>query len=93
MSLDLLLPFGFLFVLVIYFMYTRGKFEKEILQIYDKKFEQWKKTTDFKKNQEKPCKELVGLVYKENYTLSIELLDNKVLDALEKNRFQIKEKQ
>ena len=93
MSLDLLLPFGFLFILVIYFIYTRVKFEKEILQIYDKKFEQWKETTDYKKNQEQPCKELVGLVYKENYTLSIELLDNKVLDTLQKNRFQIKEKQ
>ncbi len=93
MSLDLLLPFSFLFILVIYFIYTRVSFEKDIIRIYDKKFEQWKETTDYNKNQEKPCKELVGLVYKENYILSIELLDNKVLSSLQKNRFNIKEKQ
>lgn len=92
MSLDLLIPFGILLVLVVYLIYTRSKFEKDIVSLYDKKFEEWKKNTDEIKVQEKECKELVGLVFKEGYTVSIELLNSDAKSQLQRGKFQIKDK-
>jgi len=87
-SLDLLIPFGILLVLVVYLIYTRSKFEKDIVQLYENKFEQWKQTSAPVK-EERVCKELVGLVYKEGYKLNIELLNENVKDKLEKGKFNI----
>lgn len=90
MSFDLLLPFGILFVLVIYLIYTRNKFEKKILNIYEEKFELWKKNNPT--IDEKKYKELVGLVYKEGYNITVELLDNSVSSSVQQGKFKIKEK-
>lgn len=88
MSLDLLIPFGILLALVIYLIYTRTIFEKDIVQLYEKKFDEWKETST--PNEEvKPSKELVGLVYKEGYKLNIELLNENVKPNLEKGKFNI----
>lgn len=45
MSLDLLIPFGILLILVIYLIYTRTKFEKNIVTLYEDKFDNWKKNS------------------------------------------------
>jgi len=42
-SYDLLIPFGILLILVIYLIYSRNNFEKNITNLYEKKFEEWKK--------------------------------------------------
>ncbi len=93
MSLDLLIPFGILIALTVFLIYSRSKFEKDIVEIYEEKFEEWKennKSTEIK--NKKVCKELVGLVYKEEYNISIELLDNSVKERLERGKFSIKDK-
>ena len=93
MGLDLFIPFAILIVLVVYFIYSRSKFEKEIVDLYESKFNEWKKNTDLTvSNEKKVCKELVGLVYKEEYNVTIELLDDKVLSALQRGKFSIKDK-
>ncbi len=89
MSLDLLIPFGILLTLVIYLIYTRSKFEKDIVQLYEKKFEEWKDTSTVNDKEEVAHKELVGLLYKTKYKLHIELLDEKVKPTLEKGKFTI----
>ncbi len=88
MSLDMIIPFLILLILVVYLIYTRNKFEKDIVSLYEKKYEQWKENTDYKK-EEKASKDLVGLVFKEGYKLKIELLDESVKDTLEKSKFSI----
>lgn len=89
MSLDMLIPFSILLILVIYLIYTRSKFEKDIVQLYEKKFEEWKRTSTFKEEKKEDLpKVLVGLVYKQGYKLKIELLDESVKDNLEKGKFQ-----
>lgn len=89
MSLDLLIPFGILLVLVIYLIYTRTKFEKEVVDLYEKKFDEWKKNSTIE--QEKTsCKILVGLVFKTDYKVDIELLDESVEATLKKGKFGIK---
>ena len=43
MSLDLLIPFGILLIMVIYLIYSRNSFEKDIGSLYEKKFDELKK--------------------------------------------------
>ncbi|WP_072679676.1 hypothetical protein [Arcobacter sp. LA11] len=93
MELDLFIPFAILIVLVVYFIYSRSKFEKEIVDLYEKKFDEWKENSDLTvSNEKKVCKELVGLVYKEEYNISIELLDDSVSSPLQRGKFSIKDK-
>ena len=93
MSLDLLIPFGILLVLVVFLIYTRSKFEKDIVNIYEEKFNQWKENADLSSEQnKKPCKELVGIIYKEEYNITVELLDESVRRNLQQGRYKIKDK-
>ena len=93
MELDLFIPFAILIVLVVYLIYSRSRFEKEIVTLYEKKFDEWKENSEVTtSNEKKVCKELVGLVYKEEYNVSIELLDNSVNSALQRGKFSIKDK-
>lgn len=93
MELDLLIPFLILIILVVYLIYTRGSHEKEIVSLYEKKFEEWKEnSTTTTQEQQAPCKELVGLVYKQEYKIEIELLDDSAKRLLENGKFKIKAK-
>ncbi len=88
MSLDLLIPFGILLALVIYLIYTRNNFEKDITTLYEKKFDEWKKHSTIE--QEKTShKELVGLVFKKDYKITIELLDENIEAQLKRGKFEV----
>ena len=91
MSLDLLIPFLILLSLVVYLIYTRSKFEKEIVEVYEEKLEEWKKHAAISKEQEVPVKKLVGLVFKTGYKVNIELIDESAISMLEKGKFEISE--
>lgn len=92
MTLDLLIPFAILLVLVVYLIYTRQSFEKNIVETYEKKFEEWKENSDEKTSEKQVCRELVALVYKEGYNIDIELLNDSVKSQLERGKFKIKDK-
>lgn len=89
MSLDMLVPFGILLALVVYLIFTRSKFEKEVVDVYEKKFEEWKEFNTTTKKEVKPTKELVGLVYKTGYKVSVELINESAKLQLEKGKFEI----
>ena len=88
MGLDLLIPFGILIAIVIYLIYTRSSFEKDITKLYDEKFDEWKKHSTIEK-EKTSHKELVGLVYKTDYKINIELLDSNVESALKRGKFEV----
>jgi len=88
----MIIPFGILLTLVIFLIYTRSKFEKDIVQLYETKFEEWKKNDTSKVKDEVVHKELVGLVFKEGYKLKIDLLNENVKNNLEKGKFEITNK-
>ncbi|MDZ7817812.1 MAG: hypothetical protein U5K55_03945 [Aliarcobacter sp.] len=88
MSLDLLIPFGILLIMVIYLIYSRNSFEKEITSLYEKKFDEWKKHSTIK-TEKTSHKELVGLVFKNDYKVTIELLDENVESALKRGKFEV----
>ena len=88
MSYDLLIPFGILLILVIYLIYTRNNFEKNIVNLYEKKFDEWKKHSTIEESKTSH-KELVGLVFKTDYKITIEFLDEKVESQLSRGKFEI----
>lgn len=90
MPLDLLIPFAILFILVVYLIYTRQKFEKNVVDIYEKKFEEWKDNSDTSNKQSLETKELIGLVYKKGYKVHIEFLDEQYYDKINKEKIEIK---
>ena len=88
MSLDLLIPFGILLIMVIYLIYSRNSFEKDITSLYEKKFDEWKKHSTIDK-EKTSSKELVGLVFKTDYKLTVELLDETVESQLKRGKFDV----
>ena len=88
MELDLLIPFGILLILVVYLIFTRNNFEKDITKLYEEKFEEWKKHSTIEE-EKTSHKELVGLVYKTDYKINIELLDSNVESALRRGKFEV----
>lgn len=89
MSYDLIIPFLILILIVIYLIYTRTKFENQMISLYESKFEEWKKHTQTT-NEKKICKELVGLIYKEEHKLSCEIFNKDIEDRLNRAKFDIK---
>jgi hypothetical protein len=87
-GLDLLIPFGILLIMVIYLIYSRNNFEKDITKLYEEKFDEWKKHSTIEK-EKTSHKELVGLVYKTDYKINIELLDDNVESALKRGKFEV----
>ncbi len=85
----MLIPFAILLALVIYLIYTRNSFEKNMVSLYESKFEEWKKHITIEEDK-KPTKELAGLVFKKGYKVEIELLNEDVKSSLERGKFEIK---
>mgnify|MGYP006910713463 CR=1 FL=1 len=89
MSLDMMIPFGILLALVIYLIFTRSKFEKDVVDVYEKKFEEWKEFNTTTTKETEDVKQLAGLVYKTGYKVSVELIDEGAKSQLEKGKFEI----
>ncbi len=91
MSLDLLIPFGILLALVIYQISSRTSFEKNLIKDYEDKFENWKKhATPPTKEEVEAKRELVGLVFKKNGKIDIELFDEFSNDKVQRGKFNSK---
>lgn len=86
MGLDLLLPFAILIILVIYLIFTRNSFEKRMLDTYDKKYETWKEHA-IKDVKQTSSKELVGLVFKKDAKIDIEVFEESSLDKVQRGKF------
>ncbi len=91
MSLDLLIPFGILLALVIFLIYSRTKFESQTIKEYEEKFENWKAHAKPEEKEIKESKkELVGLVFKKDGKIDIELFDEFSNDRIQRGKFNSK---
>ena len=88
---SMMIPFIMLLLITIALILERRYHEEKIVNVYEDKFEQWKQHATLQEDKPQP-KELVGLVFLENEQLNIEVLDNKVLDRLERKKYSIKQK-
>ena len=61
-----------------------------MVNLYEEKFQEWKKHA-LKSDQKSSCKELVGLIFKENDKIKVELLNQEVKRRVEQGKFDIKE--
>ena len=90
MGIDLLIPFGILLVLVVYLIYTRTTFEKDILKTYEEKFENWKSHHSNDEVQKESKRELVGLIFKKDGKIDMELFDEYSNSLVERKKFTSK---
>lgn len=88
----MIFPFAILFCIVFYLIYSRQKFEKKVYEIYEDKFEDWKKHSAKKDEEIEEKKELVGLVFKTGLKTHIELFDESCKDRILRGKFEIKVK-
>ena len=86
---DMTIPFIMLLILTIALVLERKHQEDKIVEIYEDKLEEWKKHSQIE-TKEKHCKELVGLVFLEDSKLDIQVLDKKIIDRLERKKYNIK---
>jgi len=85
---DMMIPFIMLLIITIALVLERKYHEDKIVDIYEDKFDEWKKHASVTPEQKKH-KELVGLVFLENEKLTIEVLYKKVKDRLERKKYNI----
>jgi len=86
---DMTIPFIMLLIITIALVLERKHQEDKLVDIYEEKLEEWKKHTALHTEEKKP-KELVGLVFLEDSQLTIQVLDTKVIDTLERKKYMIK---
>ena len=86
---DMMIPFIMLLIVTIALVLERTHHEDKIVDEYEEKLEEWKKHSTVNQ-EEKKCKELVGLVFLENSKLDIQVLDKKIIDKLERKKYSIK---
>jgi hypothetical protein len=86
---DMTIPFVMLLIITIALFLERKYHEETIRKEFEDSFENVKKYNG-DNNTEKKCKELVGLVFLEDSKLNIEVLDDKIVDRLERKKYNIK---
>ena len=86
---DMTIPFIMLLIITIALFLERKYHEETIRKEFEDEYDNVKKYNS-ENNGEKKCKELVGLVFLEDSKLNIEVLDKKVVDRLERKKYNIK---
>ena len=86
----MLIPFIMLLIVTIALILERKFQEDKINEIYEVKFENWKKHQKY--DAAPPSKELVGLIYLKEYKLEIDILDDRATDPLTRKQYSIKNK-
>jgi hypothetical protein len=86
-------PFIMLLIITIGLLLERKYQEDKVVEIYEKKFEEWKEHSSTpQKIEENKYKEFVGLVFLEDEKVSIELLNKKekIQDKLDRRKYEVK---
>lgn len=89
MSVDMIIAFAILIAIIIYQFYSRSKFEKAILENYDKQFEEWKKFSSVNQTPKEECKKFCGLIFKQGHKVSMEIYDNECIDSIKHGKFEL----
>ena len=89
MEIDMLIPLIILGLMIGFLLYSRSAYEKEVVEVYEEKFKQWQEHSNLSAVSHK---ELVGLVFDQDYELTIETLDDKCVDRLSRGKFHLKER-
>mgnify|MGYP003612835233 CR=1 FL=1 len=71
----LIFPFLILLILCVYLIYSRTKFESDVVGIYEEKLEKWKNCANEKTSEVTEDKKVVGIVWQDKDGLTAEFFD------------------
>lgn len=83
----MMIPFIMLLIITVALILERKYHEDKIVDIYEKKYEEWKEHGSSTQKEEKKYKELVGLVFKEDNTIIIESFDQTTNDKIDRKKY------
>ena len=86
---DMTIPFIMLLIITIALFLERKHHEETVRKEFEEDYKNVKEYNS-SNGEEKKCKELVGLVFLEDTKLNIEVLDKKIVDRLERKKYNIK---
>ncbi|MEA3553073.1 MAG: hypothetical protein U9R39_01580 [Campylobacterota bacterium] len=86
---DMTIPFIMLLIITVALFLERKYHEETVRKEFEEDF---KNVKDYNSTngEEKKCKELVGLVFLEDSKLNIEVINKKIIDKLERKKYNIK---
>ena len=85
----MMIPFILLLIITIGLLLERKHHEDKIIDIYEEKFQQWKQHSTDDTKEIEPPKELKGLIFKQGYSVSLELFDETIKDPIERKKYTI----
>lgn len=91
MSFDIIIAVIILILIIVYLIYSRNKFEGDIVQLYDEKLNNWKEHA-LKDVKKESCKELAGLIFQKDGKIELEVFNEQIKDKIERGKFNIKVK-
>jgi hypothetical protein len=86
------IPFIMLLIITIGLLLERKHQEDKVVEIYEEKFEQWKEQANLESVKPKKCKELVGLVFSEGHSITIETFNQQTKDKIERKKYTLESK-
>lgn len=91
MSIDLLIPLGILLIIIIYLIYSRTRFEEDILKTYENKYNHWKEnSSDIKKDQNiEDSKKIVGFIIRDGYKLRLKVFDKSSHNMIQRDKYKL----
>lgn len=89
----MLIPFILLLIITVALILERKYHEDKVVKIYEEKYEEWKKYTTTDTQEPIKCKELVGLVFKQESNIIIETFDQQSADKIERKKYTILQKE
>jgi len=88
----MMIPFIMLLIITVALLLERKHQEDKVVEIYEKKLEEWKEhSTHNTPTEEKPkkYKELVGLVFQEDTNIIIETFNQQTTDKIERKKYTV----
>jgi hypothetical protein len=85
----MMIPFIMLLIITIGLLLERKYHEDKLISIYEEKLQQWKEHATLSKEDTPLPKELKGLIFKQGYKVSFELIDDSTLNAIERKKYTI----
>lgn len=88
----LVVPFVSLLLLCVYLIYSRNKFEDNVVEIYEEKLENWKNCEQEKTTPQQQTQKVVALVWQNGDNFVAEFFDENAKEIAKAKNIEIKGK-
>ena len=79
--------------MIIYLIYSRTKFEEDILITYEKKYEDWKKNSSNIKKEDiiEDNQKIVGFIIRSRYKLRLKVFDKSSYNMIQRDKYDLED--